>query len=131
MVIAVARPALIFGIEQANVPASDAPETLATKPKCRIRVFVAPAAPRKPFSVAAYVQNGDEQNCTLKLPAGVTFDKDERSSKAVRTPANKGYAVLAWRVIAEKAGAYTLEAVLDNGTRDKATTNVLEQGIFP
>jgi hypothetical protein len=116
--------------EQLNVPEPDSPEALATKPRCRIRLFIGPAKPHKPFWVTAYIQNGDGQNCTLKLPAGVTLVKDERPSNAVETPAKKSYAVVTWRVIVEKEGEYALEAILDEGVKDKAIANVLVGGIF-
>jgi hypothetical protein len=125
LVVAVAQASL-----QASVPEPEASETLTSKHRCRMRLFAGPATRQKPFWVTAYVQNGDEQNCTLKLPAGVRFDKDERASKPVQTPADKHYAILAWRVISEQTGDYTLEAVLTNGLTEKATAKVLEPGSF-
>lgn len=121
----VAFPALPFSAAgHASVPAPDFSEGLITKPKSRLRLFLGPAKVSRPFLVTAYVKNGDEQNCTLKLPACVKFAKDERPSKEVKTQTGKAYAVVAWRVIAEEEGEYTLEAVLDDGVKDKAATRV-------
>jgi len=96
----------------------------------RIRLDVASAVKGKPFWVVASVKGADGQKCTLKLPAGVSLASGESASKSVQTENGKGYAVAAWRVVAQDAGQYTLEAVLDDGARDRAPAEVLRDSIF-
>jgi hypothetical protein len=100
------------------------------KSQGRIRLDVASARKGRPFWAVASIKGADGQKCTLKLPAGVSFVNGENPSKPVQTEQGKGYAVVAWRVVAQDAGQYAMEAVLDDGAKDQATAEVLSESIF-
>jgi hypothetical protein len=96
----------------------------------KIRLFPGPAVAGRPSVATAYLRNADGQTCTIKLPVGVSLDKDEMGEKPVKTEAGKEYAVVTWRVVASKPEEYVLEAVLSDGANSKVRVNVPKESVF-
>lgn len=96
----------------------------------KIRLFPGPAKVSKPFTVTAYMKNADNQNVTLKLPPGVKFHGNSNAAQSVKTEAGKNYAQVSWRLIADKAGEYLLEANLDDGSKASEKVAVRDSSIF-
>jgi len=77
----------------------------------------------------AYVRKADGQNCTIKLPAGMSLAGGEQDKKPVKTEAGQDYAVVAWRIVASMADEFILESVLDDGANAKVRVRVVKDSM--
>lgn len=96
----------------------------------KIRLFTGPAKVNRPFIATAYVKKGDGQNVKIKLPSGVKLHGNSQASQPVKTEPGKDYAQVSWRLVADKAGEYLLEAELDDGAKAGEKANVRDVSIF-
>jgi hypothetical protein len=98
--------------------------------KGKIRLDLRPALVKTPFVATATVKKADGQNCTLKLPPGISFVPGESPAKPVQTAPGMDYAVVSWRLIAQSKGDYIVEAALDEGATSRAKVHVDPDSIF-